>query len=592
MIIHEPRTPTPDEPCRASYDGGPGRGYYSTPGNIIDRYDGRVGIYIDDGRLVGAVRRLADVARGDDGHVEVLVEAALRLVAQRGIVSSSSSTPPELYTADFAVSGRSAYERFRRSPPTDAGLVARVRAAIPSRGASFGIDPSEATDEVIERSVAAVLDRAYRVAWALRGNPGQRAALRRDLRWIGVSGEDDTPDRPVNVPSAPFPQYDLDVDVNGHPVRARFMLASPGEEDWPEDVDERGLPPEPDPYIPDDHEIIVFLHGHSSRLEEALDLVPHLHSEGLARGKRYTVLAVDLPGAGYTRVPDHQEILPVMASRYNHPALRFLEDFVVAFLRTLDGRMRVLDRVAAVIGGSLGGNLCLRLGRWAGRPEEWLRTICAWSAASLWSSVLDYEIYDIGGLLRRESFDVTLGRAKEEETDRSRRDYFSRVFVETTDILFVNVLRPQPEYWYRDDWQPCKNLDIARARADRQEIYSAAFRRWHWRIANEQLAFSHRDPYTRGGHRSYELIHARTLLAAGAEDNHTGAHIYDRTRDMARFMRHTNGEALFLLDTGHSIHSERPAYFAREIVRFLNVRGCSPLPDWAIRRIIEGLGRG
>jgi hypothetical protein len=65
------------------------------------------------------------------------------------------------------------------------------------------------------------LDRAYRVANFLR--TGQRAETpsekirktneRKALGWIAVSGEDDSPHRPVNAPSSDYPQYDIEVGV-------------------------------------------------------------------------------------------------------------------------------------------------------------------------------------------------------------------------------------------------------------------------------------------------------------------------------------------------------------------------------------------
>lgn len=592
MIVRDPVVPNPDEACRMSFDGTLDGEYHTAPSEIVEQYDSPEEGYSHDGRLVERVRELARRARRErDGHLAVLEEAALRLVAAGGSVRSTDPTPVELYTADFSVTGRAAYGEFQRNPPSDADMIARVRGALRRRAGEFHIDRSAVTDSVIEQSVHTALNRAYRVAWAMRGNPVQRAALRATLGWIGVSGEDDKPDRPVNVPGASYPQHEIDVDVQGHRVRTRYMISLPSHGSWSFDHDERGLPPGETPEVPDDHEVILFLHGHSSRLEEAMDLVPHLHAEAHRRDKRYAIISLDLPGSGYTEASDHAEIAPVFASRYNHPILRFLEEFVVAFVRRLDRETPIIDRIAAVIGGSLGGNLSLRLGRWAGSPEAWLKAIVPWSAASIWSSVLDYSIIDPGGLLRREAADRTADRAREEEMADTRKEFFRRAYTETTDFLWFNILKPQPEHWYRDEWQPCKDAYIAMSRADREETYDARFRRWHWRIANEQVIFSHLDPYTPGGHHSYELINARTLLAAGEQDNYRGTHLYERTQDLGRLMVHTTGETLLLRDTGHSIHNERPAFFAKRIVRFLNPRGCMPLPPRIIRSILEGLRR-
>ena len=50
------------------------------------------------------------------------------------------------------------------------------------------------------------------------GHPVERPRLAHGaatMGWIAVSGFDDTPHRPVNVPTAPYPQYDLDVALQG-----------------------------------------------------------------------------------------------------------------------------------------------------------------------------------------------------------------------------------------------------------------------------------------------------------------------------------------------------------------------------------------
>ena len=88
------------------------------------------------------------------------------------------------------------------------------------------------------------MTRAYEVAWALRGpNEQQRFQLRKSLGWIAVSGEDDPPARPVNVPSglpifatdgktqvSAYPQYELPVFMRGTKdveFHVRYTIASP-----------------------------------------------------------------------------------------------------------------------------------------------------------------------------------------------------------------------------------------------------------------------------------------------------------------------------------------------------------------------------
>jgi hypothetical protein len=91
--------------------------------------------------------------------------------------------------ADLAVSGRAAFTAFSASPPLDETLFTTVRSDLP------GIAPTR-----IRETVQRVLNRAYTVAWALRGSPSQRRALRPSLGWIAVSSEDDPPHAPTNVP--------------------------------------------------------------------------------------------------------------------------------------------------------------------------------------------------------------------------------------------------------------------------------------------------------------------------------------------------------------------------------------------------------
>jgi hypothetical protein len=93
--------------------------------------------------------------------------------------------------------------------------------------AELGHDPDPAR---LAAGAAEAVFRAYRVAWALRDTDIKaRDALRERLGWIAVSGEDDAPHRPVNVLSAPYPQYDVAVTSHGQTFQIRTMIASPGE---------------------------------------------------------------------------------------------------------------------------------------------------------------------------------------------------------------------------------------------------------------------------------------------------------------------------------------------------------------------------
>ncbi|HVH71585.1 MAG TPA: hypothetical protein VNB49_10795, partial [Candidatus Dormibacteraeota bacterium] len=111
--------------------------------------------------------------------------------------------------ADLSVTGRRTFEAFRQRLPKDADILACLRKnprtqALPA--------------DKLQDATKTVLNRAYRVLGVLRtgGWPGTKddpacSSDRGPLGYIAVSGEDDQPHRPVNVPSAEFPQYDLDV---------------------------------------------------------------------------------------------------------------------------------------------------------------------------------------------------------------------------------------------------------------------------------------------------------------------------------------------------------------------------------------------
>jgi pimeloyl-ACP methyl ester carboxylesterase len=110
-----------------------------------------------------------------------------------------------------------------------------------------------------------------------------------------------------------------------------------------------------------------------------------------------TLVMVDLPCNGYSDPIEHTRIAPTAESRYDpenpdgcrFPVLDFIEESVLTFVDALDaalvdsGRQGIAHRIEAVIGGSLGGNICLRLAR---RLDRRAPRIVAWSPASVWES--------------------------------------------------------------------------------------------------------------------------------------------------------------------------------------------------------------
>jgi pimeloyl-ACP methyl ester carboxylesterase len=344
------------------------------------------------------------------------------------------------------------------------------------------------------------------------------------------------------------------------------------------------LPSNQTPTIPSGDDIILYVHGGpGSRLEECGDLVKPLHDAGLRRGRRYTVVAFDQPSQGYSSMVDPDRVVPSHdAIGDYYPLVAFSEEFIVAFVNELDKITPIKNRNVYVIGGSTGGALTLRIGH---RSEPWIGKIVAWSPACVWTTYSH-------DLLKGIALNTGFGRAKEAEDAGKRQDYFNNAFGQPAPDV-----QPNPEEWYRGnrnhypgnqepfsaEW-PCKWDYIAAARIEQQEIYNPAYRRWHWRLGTELLIFSFfNDDWlgpanTAAGKKpaNYESIHKPTLLSAAEDDDWNegpGLHWenrWTRTQVMAKLMRDTPGSTLYLPDTGHSIHNERPVLFAERIAEFLS----------------------
>lgn len=530
-----------------------------------------------EGRLVSWLRAVVQT----HDPLEVLKQSATSFY----LLGIAARNPPDTVEgatalADLAITGRLMYTNFRSlpphgQPPQDSDLLDDVR----NRVKAFQNPPDE---NRLRSSVAAALDRAYMVAWALRDpNPVTRKQTRASLGWIAVSGEDDSPDRPVNVSSAEFPQFDIIVP-SLVPVRTRYIIASavmpnPNPPSFPT----RQIPVDPWPSIPADHEVIIFIHGHDSRAEECADLVNPLLQTGLQHGKKYAIIAFDLPCSGYSDMLGDWEIAPRDATQFTSlpgsspatfPLLDFLLQFVIDFVNALDARVAIKNRVAAVIGGSLGGNLCLRLGERNDQP--WIKNIVAWSPASVWTTFNHDQI-------KWFALNALQGRMEEEEdknADGTPSSIPSRIkfFYESFDSPAGLNGPPQPKQWYRDNWESedrrpvCQSAFIQDDRVERREIYNRFFRSWHWRVALEQLLFSHWPS-------AFASNRTRTLLLAGSADDFQDPtpgigvtpRIYTNTKSLSVAMINTPGDSVFLLNTGHSIHNERPLLLAQQIVQFL-----------------------
>jgi hypothetical protein len=538
----------------------------------------------NEGRLRADLRRAAHTANP---------AATLALAAER---FARGDTLNGNAFADLSVTGRRSFAAFRRRPPT-ATAIADIARLVSASARSLARD-------ALLRGAQTALDRAIAVAKILRvGGWPTSCPERQTFGWIAVSGEDDQPHRPVNVASAPFPQFDLTVPV---PLRARpgaaplnvstrFFIAHrtppPGSGTGTcAAALSNNMPPgaDPAPVVPRDAEVILYVHGMDSRAEEALDLTAALHAIGNTTGKNWTVISVDLPTSGYADNLDPEQVAPldhVGESKFHYngaadleltdlkifdtrgvhraPVVDFIEDFIVAFVDRLERVTPVKARIRAVVGGSLGGNMSLRLGR--RNDVDWIRRVVPWSPAAIWPSYADgSNPADHIGVAMPFMWAGGDPRLRT-ESPVARRQFFFTAFDWTAGLL---NFKPQPREWYRDGWA-CKAQLIMAARLERQETYNRNFRLWHWRLATEQIVFSHRGPGADG--RPLFLANRKPmLLMCGYMD--TGGKLCEHTRRVAPQMVNTPGRAIFFRGTGHSIHNERPCLLARHIVDFLGER--------------------
>jgi pimeloyl-ACP methyl ester carboxylesterase len=343
--------------------------------------------------------------------------------------------------------------------------------------------------------------------------------------------------------------------------------------------------------------VLLYVLGMDSRAEEAVDLAQALREiyKTSKKKKNWTILSVDLPTAGYADNLFHEDIAPIgllgeakfrpqgasnlmltdlqvfnARGRHDVRLVEFIEKFVVNFVEQLDaGALPGLkDRFVAAIGGSLGGNISMRLGRRT--DKTWLRNVIPWSPAAIWPSFADGS--DPGKHLGVAMPFLWAGgdpRILEERPDE-RRQFFYKYYDWTMGLL---KRKPQPAEWYRDGWA-CKEGHVVGSRLDRHETYDRNFRLWHWRLAAEQLAVSHQG--VEGKDPPYLRNRKPTLLMCGYDD--TGGDLCLHTRAVSTKMVNTPGRALFLRKTGHSIHNERPCWLAQHIVDFLkgDIGRCAP----------------
>jgi acetyl esterase/lipase len=607
--------------------------------------------------------------------------------------------------AQLAVTGRHALDFFMAWHPQGGALAGPQDADLMqlAQGTPAAGDPA-----ALQAAVAYVLDSAYAALWAIRSNDLASRVHRTQMGWIAVSGEDDTPHRPVNVSTAPYPQYDLAVTMNfAHgpaPVRTRYMIATaqnflpvpdtampssrglapagPTRQSVsitlpPPNLATQGAAPAANPMaaapmtnppvfvgtrlpppvifapaprplpgdvpsIPANSSIIIYVHGGGSRLEEAVPLAKQLIAQGAQAGQTYTVISLDMPNSAYGDSFDPVAIDPATANPFydatNFPILNFDETYLIRFIETLDQQFgNIKNRIVAVMGGSLGGNLSLLSASLADPGHPYFKTIVAWSpTAMIKTSALSRQIIaSPAGNLK----DVNWGLEK----SFTRHNYMHNLYFE--DLNAFLGMPADPILWYRGDYVGtatpaggtpfainCRDARVSQSRFDRYEIYSPQIRRWTTALDTEQAILDFRlpDPATGAAQTPRFLtMKARLLLAVGHQDciscnpnatplgQFVGASagaaagfsvgsfvgsiffgpagavagasigattggvygsgvqslmnvdIQGYTHDVATLMINTPGRTLFMDHTGHSIHDERPIFFAHEIVDFL-----------------------
>lgn len=475
-------------------------------------------IGMNEGRLRPELRAAAAAAQ----PLESLKQATFKFAATPADAVMGNAF------ADLSVTGRRSFAAFRQAPPQDAfcqSLIAQK--------------PANLSATAVLNGCHTALDRAYRVANFLRtGQRGDTPALkvaktneRNALGYIAVSGEDDSPHRPVNVPSSDYAQYDLAVPVDA-PLMGRVATNS----------------------------IVV-----RTRYTVAQSQQP---------GRNLVVISVDLPSSGYADNLDYRGISPLemigapksgntdFAATGMTPLLDFVELFIVRFVTTLDQKVPFKNDIKAVMGGSLGGNMTFRLGRRSDTP--WFPKFVVWSPASIWDSLGGgMDVLKHQGPLHAWQ---NANQAMNAPAAGDRAGFFA-----TWDQAIVPFIIPmaQSDTW-TSDYYACKKSSVAAARLDRHETYDHFFLAWHWRLGAEQLLFSQQNLDPASHQPLYSLNHKPMLLGCGTEDHVPYNDICPATQNTAAHML-TPGKALFLEKTGHSLDNERRMFWAQQVVAFLGL---------------------
>ncbi|MFN7700727.1 MAG: alpha/beta fold hydrolase [Deltaproteobacteria bacterium] len=241
---------------------------------------------------------------------------------------------------------------------------------------------------------------------------------------------------------------------------------------------------------------LLLLHGHASRIEEYDALVPHFH------GRR--VIVLDLPGCGLADKPADTEY-----------TLELYQDTALALLDQLG-----IER-ADVAGGSLGGNLTLRLGA---REPDRFRRLAAWAPAGAWQPMKRWQL--VSKIMR------------------------------TVPALFWPAIWIQSRFWYSREWG---GRDEALADAFRyyREVWSPGFFRMYWDVGHDQARTS-----------LFDVVHAiqqPVFLGWGDRDHALG--MGDGVKKLHQTL--ANARLHVFAKASHSLANERTEELGRAVTSFL-----------------------
>lgn len=281
------------------------------------------------------------------------------------------------------------------------------------------------------------------------------------------------PDRPRAVRATSRPQHDA--TVLG--MRLRYIDVGPT-----------------DPQAPGD--TLVVIPGHTARIEGFDAMLPILTA-------RHRVLVLDFPGSGYSEKPNREYTVALYL------------DTLIAFLDAVGVQQ------AIPVGGSLGGNVVLRLGqRW---PQRFPRLV-AWAPGGSWEAQprLAALIQRLGGR-----------------------------------ILFWPMVWIQSRFWYSNDF-PGRAAALAETFTYYREVMSPGFIRMYWGMAADQVA-----------HSLFEVapeVHQPVLLLWGDRDN--GANMGAGVARLHRLLPHN--ELHVFPGARHSLEAEIPSQLAQVIDEFVS----------------------